>query len=605
MQTELSRYTIAYGAVFFVLSFLLILPACEKDKYQHPVIHTGEVTGISQEGALFHGRIIEMGSEKIVDHGFVFGPVTGTTPENTFNVSLGEPAGTDFQHFSDHSLQEGEVYFVRSFAVDEKNATFYGRKVSFTSLGSLAPTILAIEPTSGTWGDTLTVHGKRLGATPELVRVLINEMEVPLVYHGFDSLKVVVPDVLLSLQSTVTVVVAGNSTTAGQAFVLQAPEIHNSSQAFVSRGDTLMIQGSGFHPALIHNKTYLGAYEIKVVGAEPNSLLVLHSGYIPHGDYIFRLEVAGQQTEYQNSVKVFEPWRQLNDIPWEEHGSTVGLTFNDRGFVARILSESGYYRKVFEYCQDNDIWMPGTDYPANSLHKGFVTQEHIYALDYNAEMYQYDPSNHQWVAKNSLPATTNWMAEYATFAIGNDGYVCGGHFAESTFFNHLRKYDAETDSWSYKSNFPEPGFYHGIGFSIHGKGYAGLGLSNRYTPILNLYEYDPVLNQWSFKISLEDILFEGNVGRIIPGVFVINDKAYIFSGSRAIGISGYSHNNDLYEFDPLANTIRRLPDCPSPPRILSFSFAAAGKGYIGGGFGSSQLFTDFWEFDPERLPPPQ
>jgi hypothetical protein len=603
MFSVLSRLIIVCGAVLISLTFLLILPSCEKEEYRHPVIHTGEVTGISEEGATFHGRIIETGSDKIVDHGFIFGPAQGATPDNTIKISLGKPAGIDFQHFSNHSLQKGETYFVRSFAVNENNISFFGRIVKFTSLGSLAPGILSIEPISGTWRDTLTVHGERLGAAPELVRVFINEMEIPLVFHSSDSLKVIVPDALSSKQSAVTVVVAGNSTTYEQVFTLKAPEVHQLSRDFVSRGDTVMVQGLGFHPQLIHNKVYLGDYEIELFGAESNTLFVRHGGYIPHGDHLLRVEVLGQQTEFANTLKVYEPWRQLNDPTWEL-GSILSYSLSQKGLVVWIDFMYPLTRRVYEYCHESDVWTPGgiqqIHYPEQP-HRGFLVHDQVFTLNYNSGLLKYDASQDKWRAKRSMPIPTPSLREYSAFSIGNTAYVCGGQYIETTFINRVVSYNADTDSWSEKSNFPEPGFSNGISFSINGKGYAGLGRSHKFTPILNLYEYDPIGNNWTFKISLSGILRDSSHGRQLLNEFVINDKAYIFSGKR---VSGSMQYNDFYEFDPAANTFRRLLDSPMPARSEAFSFSVAGKGYFGGGYSDGLGFlNDFWEFDPAKLPP--
>lgn len=103
--------------VFLILTVfsLIILKSCEKDKYQHPVVHTGEVTDIGPEGVMFHGRITEMGSEEIVDQGFVWGTVKEPTLRNSNSLKLGKPGNEIFNAIAQTGFIEGQEFNVRAF----------------------------------------------------------------------------------------------------------------------------------------------------------------------------------------------------------------------------------------------------------------------------------------------------------------------------------------------------------------------------------------------------------------------------------------------------------------------------------------------------------
>jgi hypothetical protein len=588
------------GILLLSISSFILLKSCEKDKYQHPVVHTGEVTDITPEGAMFHGRITEMGSEEIVDHGFVWGTAKEPNLDNSIKILLGKAENTEFQKYLDNSLQKGRTYYMRSFVTDNNGTTYYGRIVSFNSLGSLAPEILSIYPMSGVWRDTITIKGKRLGESAEFVKVMIDNIESQIILHSQDSLKFIVPDELLIAEAHVNVIVAGNSAEFEDKFYIKEPEIHSLSQDYISRGDTIVLNGLGFHPNISHNKLLVGDKELQVFQASSNELAIIHTDYMDHGEYTLRLKVANQWTEYENTFTIYEPWIQLNNLPWPNAPIPTGVSLNNRGYVTILTSE----QRLYEYNPGNDSWIPKNYLPFINPENAFVTDNHIYLISFFSGVYQYNQDTDQWIEKENLPPT-NYPYGYSTFSIGTSGYVCGGYdgggYWSST--NRLLKYNEETNLWTQKSDFPLPGIFEGIGFSINEKGYVGLGRSARYTPILELYEYDPDTNQWTLKISFEDIMYESNFGRSLSNVFVINEKAYIFSGSRVLGTYYWTRNKDIYEFDPIANTIRRLPDNPSPERIYSFSFAVNGKGYIGGGSGPGFTHNDFWEFDPEKLPP--
>src|SRR5207248_11216843 len=82
-----------------------------------------------------------------------------------------------------------------------------------------------------------------------------------------------------------------------------------------------------------------------------------------------------------------------------------------------------------------------------------------------------------------------------SFTIGDKFYVGGGN-AQKTFY----EYDPSSSKWTKKADIPgvtvNRGF--GIGFSINGRGYAGLGTDGA-TLLNDLWEYDPLQNTWSQK----------------------------------------------------------------------------------------------------------
>jgi hypothetical protein len=87
-----------------------------------------------------------------------------------------------------------------------------------------------------------------------------------------------------------------------------------------------------------------------------------------------------------------------------------------------------------------------------------------------------------------------------------------------------------------------------VGFSINGKGYVGTGEFG-YTSLKDLWEYDPVIDQWT---QLED--FPGGERRYAAG-FSIGDKGYVGTGWSING----DNLNDFWEFTP--------PGCAAPGNL--------------------------------------
>src|ERR1044071_4100643 len=124
-----------------------------------------------------------------------------------------------------------------------------------------------------------------------------------------------------------------------------------------------------------------------------------------------------------------------------------------------------------------------------------------------------------WDSLSTYPCTKGGDGAI-TFTIGNKLYV-GGGFVSKCFY----EYDPAADKWTKKADLPVVKCKaFGVGFSINGKGYAGLGFDlPASSPVCNndLWEYDPVANKWTQKKDYPgqgcDALFS----------FTVGNKAYV------------------------------------------------------------------------------
>lgn len=148
--------------------------------------------------------------------------------------------------------------------------------------------------------------------------------------------------------------------------------------------------------------------------------------------------------------------------------------------------------------------------------------------------------------------------------------------------------------WTQKANFGGVSRYWAIGFSINGKGYAGLGRGVGFTNSSDIWEYEPTSNTWTQKAS-----FPGPA-RYSSSVFVLNNKAYFCSGAHWDGTTGgYTPYNDVWEYNPLTNSWLQKSNFPGAGRHDAFAFSYAGKGYLCFGQAANQSrLNDLWQYDP-------
>ncbi len=115
---------------------------------------------------------------------------------------------------------------------------------------------------------------------------------------------------------------------------------------------------------------------------------------------------------------------------------------------------------------------------------------------------------------------------------------------------------AKDSTWVKKEAFPSSSRNFGLGFSLAGKGYYGLGQKQLkpfvYKTYNDLWEYDPEKNTWTQKAE-----FPGP-GRLMTKGFTLENKIYVGFGYviAAYGPNAGSndHQTDFYEFDPGTNT---------------------------------------------------
>jgi hypothetical protein len=592
MKAKPKKIKAIWITVFGLLVLMLIAKACQKDKFELPVVHTGEVVEITHDGVIFHGKIIEQGNRKITDHGFVWGLKSNPTFESDYKITMGSIFEQLFKAEISSGLQEGKQYHVRAFAKTE-NTIIYGRPVSFLSLGSKPPIITQFQPENGIWGDTITLWVENLSQNLEDFELFLGSHKVQLIYYSEDSLQISVPESIADTVFTISIRAFNNEVFASSTFKIDPPEIFDFTPEGGIKDSTIFISGRAFHPNKIRNKVFLGNTELEILTHSKNSFKVKLPGGIEHGEYNIKVNTLGREAISQNLFTYYQPWRRLNNTPFYPHFG-LSLQFEDKAFFLGF-NNSPEDITLWEYHSENDSWTDKGIVPFIYPSSSFSMQTKGYVLE-NKLLFQYDPETNQWTQKASWNMPFPWLEGSSSFSTIHDFYICGGQGFNS-FYNFLYQYNELTDTWLSRKNFPEQRSYGAIGFSIHEKGYVALGQIGNFIPNLNIYEYDPLINDWKIKTSFQGILQNSHLGRESANVFVIEDKAFIFGG-----YSIYYDNtqfNDLYKFDPINNTIKRLPDLPTTPYYFACVFSLNGKGYMSLGHSSPQL----WEFDPSKLPP--
>jgi N-acetylneuraminic acid mutarotase len=191
-------------------------------------------------------------------------------------------------------------------------------------------------------------------------------------------------------------------------------------------------------------------------------------------------------------------------------------------------------------------------------------------------LWTYNSVTDQWNKKANFPGEKRDGA--SGFSIDYKGFVLGGSVSGCCpkFFNDFWEYNAFTDTWTQKQNFPGSGSDFDISFSIGYRGFFGRGGSN-------FWSYNSITDQW---IQLSNVPGEK---RKMTIAFVINGKAYVGLGYKAE--YPYEKLNDMYMYDPSTDIWTKLS--PAPLSGYVSAFAINGKGYI-------NSYESFWQFEPNN-----
>jgi N-acetylneuraminic acid mutarotase len=137
-----------------------------------------------------------------------------------------------------------------------------------------------------------------------------------------------------------------------------------------------------------------------------------------------------------------------------------------------------------------------------------------------------------------------------SFVVGNNGYVCSGDsidFSTTNYFRDCWQYNAATNAWTKKAEFPGKGRRMSVGLSANGAGFVTTGLNetgvypnNSSTLLGDTWRYTPGTDSWT---QLFD--FAGGARGGASG-FSIGTTLYV-GGGNSVGIaSNAGAKKDFY-----------------------------------------------------------
>jgi hypothetical protein len=189
----------------------------------------------------------------------------------------------------------------------------------------------------------------------------------------------------------------------------------------------------------------------------------------------------------------------------------------------------------------------------------------------------------QWNVKTGLKGKARNYT--STFSIGTRLYTCLGNNVGFSPLKDLWQYDPATDAWTQKADFGGPARWGAFVFVVGSKAYIGCGRDS-LSSYSDFWEYDAPNDSWNQLGG-----FSGG-NRRGATAFVINGKGY-----AGFGWDGTSYFNDLYEYNVASDSWTQKADFPESGRNYPVSFVIANKGYVGTGNDGTPR-SNFYKYTP-------
>ncbi len=198
------------------------------------------------------------------------------------------------------------------------------------------------------------------------------------------------------------------------------------------------------------------------------------------------------------------------------------------------------------------------------------------------DLWRYDKAEDNWDALEDKPGGNIYGA--FTFVLGDTVYIGLGANQFGTYSNEVWSYNT-VDGWQEVAGFPGHERVYPFSFSASGKGYVGGGAGTEY--LSDLWEYNPILDEWTGKT---DYPGGANVGQV---AFSIADLGYV-----GLGDNGSFYFNDFYAYNPETNAWTTLSSFDGENRAFAGSTVNGGVGYMLGGESASGGYTnEMWEYN--------
>jgi len=543
--------------IIFILLTVVGLFSCNKEAEiqpkDYPYVVTKEVIDIDSTGATFSAEVLDYGTEKIIDFGFIW-----SNNEKEYQKSLFEEgeALKSFTYRTSTDLDKNEIYSCKAY-IRTKTYLIFGNVVSFQGLGSTSPEILEMNPNIGFDGTIITLKGEYLSTDSLENKVYVNNIEANVKRSNSDSIVFVIPQMEETGNVDIYVKTGENRISQAKVFFIKGPQINSISKTSAHSGEFLTILGDNFIQNGERIEVFFGSLKATIIDTSEARLEVI----VPHPTCDKLLIDDTQKIQLINGLKAAEfgqeftikkSWSRKQALyeSFNIYWDNSSFSYQGNGYIFECNSGD-----LYQYNPTSDSWGIYSSFPGTRREGSLLVSINDKLLKIGGEFdwpefWEFDFTTQTWNQKNYLPLSFKWAAYFVlnseVYIINQDWQVWKYNLISENFerMNDLPetsksgyvrafsngqdcyvlsnertwKYDHSNDSWQKKASSPSAGDNLGDyqSFVLNGTGYI---FFRDY-----LYKYYALQDKWVLVSIYPGVSYGHSPTRV---AFIIGDKVYI------------------------------------------------------------------------------
>ncbi|MCX6555951.1 MAG: hypothetical protein NTW95_00730 [Candidatus Aminicenantes bacterium] len=300
-------------------------------------------------------------------------------------------------------------------------------------------------------------------------------------------------------------------------------------------------------------------------------------------------------------------WRQIANFGGQAQRGSMTFAIDNAAYVVSGMGNSFVpHNECWKYDASADTWTSKTAFPGTAVIEGVgfaIAQKGYLCLGSTNgsagavnDLWEYDPAADHWTQKSAFPGAAR--SGSVALVVNQKVYILAGSSSLGSE-KDVWEYDPAAGHWTKKGDFPGAGRFLPAGFVIGGKGYVGTGVLGGppFIAANDFWEYDPAGDTWTRKAD-----FPGTARGYALG-FSVNGRGYVGMGMTNIDSTGTNMtlSKEIWEYDPAGNSWVARGECAGQARVMAVGFVIGSYLYIGSGNNASgQNLRDFWRMRPTQ-----
>ena len=328
-----------------------------------------------------------------------------------------------------------------------------GNLFAETEFEIIRPTVSSFTPKTGTFRSTVVFTGQSIDPTNTNTRVTFDDVEAQIISMTETEITVTVPDNLTKAVNQVGLFLEPWNGAGYGPFTLLPPEITSIEPAGRLLNGIFNVEISGNNFSFINNEVKLGSLSLQPSSQSESFISVPAYNWYNEHELDLTVTVAGQSVVVEN--RFYSEWLRL--LPTNQFVNTSHKPMfigDDFYLMVGILGDDP---KLYLFDETEKEWRYKGVTPTPvyfeqftfSLNgKGYVGGGSENAMEYDDDLFEYNPATNQWTKKNDLPFTN----KATVFVVNNTVYAATNDYMTP---GNLWEYNPVTDSWIQKNDIAQ------------------------------------------------------------------------------------------------------------------------------------------------------